>query len=311
MYIYEGTMKSIRCTSRKEIKPLNNHNMKKLIALLVLFIPVLGALAQREYLPTEGDLQDFYKTKTYIVMQDNPMSAYNFEITDAIKQYWDITDYEFLTFKDFQPKSEDSTASFLYTAEVTFEKDKSMTKYIFLCLSLGGKRKALDDLRDIVNIPLAYQGVDDDTYAYKLGTLVNFMQKHIRMITDRPELISQNVFKEYNDNMADIHGKTLYLVKDELEKDINSLPKIKEIYPYDVKLVTRDDIRDAILNKDENVVFLHKVGPQGKKLHARVYKILIGAGDSNFYYFDYHTASPKKPDAFLKSDLKALAKAKD
>jgi hypothetical protein len=64
------------------------------------------------------------------------------------------------------------------------------------------------------------------------------------------------------------------------------------------------------MNKDKNVVFLHKVGPEGSKLKARVYKILIGAGDSNFYYFDYHKVSPRKPDAFLEFDLKKIGKAR-
>nr|MDA3822281.1 hypothetical protein [Bacteroidales bacterium] len=186
----------------------------------------------------------------------------------------------------------------------------SQTRYVFLCLSLGGNYPSMDEMKDVVNIPLSYMGVDEDSYSYKLGTLVNFMQKHIQMITENPELISQNIFKEYNDNMADIHDKTLYLVEDELEKSISTEARIKAIYPYDFKIVTRDEIREAILNKDENVVFLHKVGPEGKKLNARVYKILIGAGDSKFYYFDYHKVNHKRADAFLESDLKALAKAK-
>jgi len=51
-------------------------------------------------------------------------------------------------------------------------------------------------------------------------------------------------------------------------------------------------------------VFLHKVGPEGTRLIARCYKILIGAADSKFYYFDYHKISDEKPDGFLLSDFK-------
>lgn len=277
----------------------------------MMMLPIINSIAQREYLPTAEDLEIFHTTKTYVVLQDNPLSEYNFEIKDAIENYWDITDYEFINFDEFEPKTHDAKASFIYTATVMFEKDKSQTRYVFLCLSLGGEYPSIDEMKDIVNIPLSYYGVDEDSYAYKLGTLVNFMQKHIRMITENPEIISQNVFKEYNDNMADIHDKTLYIVEDELENDIGTESRIKGEYPYDFKIVSREDIKEAIMNKDEEVVFLHKVGPEGKKFNARVYKILIGAGDSNFYYFDYHKVSGRKPDAFLKSDLKKLAKARD
>ena len=122
-------------------------------------------------------------------------------------------------------------------------------------------------------------------------------------------MISQNVFQYYNDNMADVKGKTLYLVEDEVAYEIASEAKIRAIYPYDVKLVEREEIKELIMAGDENAVFLHKVGPEGKKLDARVYKILIGAADARFYYYDYHKASAKNPDAFLPNDFKRLSKA--
>jgi hypothetical protein len=283
--------------------------MRTTTLLFLIILPLCRVAGQREYLPTEEDLELFHATKTYVVLQDNPISEYNLEITDAVKQYWDITEYEFLPFDEFLKKSGDPNASFLYTATVVFEKDKSNTRYTFLCLSLGGDHVTLDDMKDVVNIPLSYFGVDEDSYSYKLGTLLHFMQKHVRMITEHPEMISQNVFSEYNDNMSAITGKTLYVVEDELEESISTEARFRSVYPHAFRFVTREEVKEAIMNKDENVVFLHKVGPEGKKLKARVYKILVGAGDSDFYYFDYHQVSAKKPDAFLESDLEKLSRA--
>lgn len=285
--------------------------MKKWIIIFIALLPVTNLLAQREYLPTEEDLEQFHKTKTYVVLQDNPLSEYNFEITDAVENYWDVTEYEFIEFDEFEEKSSDPSASFLYTATVSFEKDRSQTRYVFLCLSLGGDYPSLDEMKDIANVPLSYFGVDEDSYAYKLGTLVNFMQKHVRLITEQPGIISQNVFKHYNDNMANVQEKTLYLLEDELERDISTEARIRDVYPYEFKLVSRDEIRQAIMDKDEDVVFMHKVGPEGKKLNARVYKVLIGAGDSQFYYFDYHKVNRRNPDAFLEKDLKKIARARE
>ena len=283
--------------------------MKKYAAFLLVVIPFLQLRAQREYLPTAYDLNHFHKTKTYVVLSDNPMAEYNFEIQDAVKKYWDITEYEFIGHDDFGDKSVDKNASFLYMAAVNFEKDKSQTRYMFLCLSLGGDYESIDDMKDITNLPLSYHGVDEDRYAYKLGTMVRFMQNHVRMLTENPDMVSQNVYKHYNDNMADMSGKTLYMVEEDLPRTLASEAKIKKVYPYDVKIVSTDKIKELIMEKDENAVFLHKVGPEGKKMNARVYKILIGAAEAKFYYFDYHKVSSKNPDAFLESDLKKLAKA--
>jgi hypothetical protein len=283
--------------------------MKKYLAFLLLLVPFVQLQAQREYLPTQEDLDHFYTTKTYVVLETNAISDYNIEIQDAVKKFWDITEYEFLPMKDFAEKSRDKNASFLYLATVSFEKDKSNARYQFLCLSLGGDRVSIDDLRDVANIPLGYYGVDSDHYAYKLGIMIRFLQYHVRLITENPDIISQNVYKYYNDNMADLKGKTLYLVQEELASDVNTLSKIRAIYPGEVKLVDREAIKELIMAQDPDAVVLHKVGPEGKKMNARVYKILIGLAEAKFYYFDYHKVSNKNPDAFLASDFKKLGKA--
>ena len=280
-----------------------------LLFLIFLLTPAM-VQAQREYLPTPEDLTRFQATKTYIVMNDNPLSEYNFEIKDVIEKYWTITPYEFLEHDDFAEKSVDSNASFLYVAAVNFEKDKSRTRYMFLCLSLGGPdHETLDELKDITNLPLSYYGVDEDHYTYKLGTLIRFLQKHVNLLISDPALVSQNVFQYYNRNMGDLSTKTLYLVEDEIDPEIASEAKIREIYPYDFEIVDRDKVRELIMDGDENAVFLHKVGPEGKHLEARVYKILVGAADANFYYFNYHKANDKNPDAILTNDFRRISKA--
>ena len=283
--------------------------MKKYLAFLLLLVSFVRLQAQREYLPTQEDLDHFYTTKTYVVLESNAISDYNIEIQDAVKKFWDITEYEFLPMSEFADKSKDKNASFLYLATVSFEKDKSNARYQFLCLSLGGDRISIDDLRDVANIPMGYYGVDGDHYAYKLGIMVRFLQFHVRLITENHAIVSQNVYKYYNENMADVRGKTLYLVEEELARDVNSLAKIRAIYPGEVKLVDRETIKELIMAKDPDAVVLHKVGPEGKKMNARVYKILIGLAEAKFYYFDYHKMSEKNPDAFLASDFKKLAKA--
>jgi hypothetical protein len=284
-------------------------HMKKYYALLLLLIPIIQLQAQREYLPTQEDLDHFHTTKTYVVLETNAISDYNIEIQDAVNKFWDITEFEFLKMEDFSEKSKDKNASFLYLAGVSFEKDRSNARYQFICLSLGGDRVSIDDLKDVANIPMSYYAVDGDHYAYKLGIMIRFLQYHVRLISENHKIVSQNVYKYYNENTADVKGKTLYLVEEELASGVNSLSEIKAVYPGEVKLVDREAIKELIMAEDENAVVLHKVGPEGKKMNARVYKILIGLAEAQFYYFDYHKVNGKNSDAFLESDFKKLARA--
>lgn len=289
---------------------LKKFNMNKTVFLFLFCSVSIMLNAQRSYVPTTADLDRLLKSKTYVVLEASPLSEFNIELKDMMPRVWNLTDYDFLNSNEFEEKSTDPNFSFIYTSFVTFDRDVTDSRYVFLHLALGGENTSLNDLRDLISIPLGYAGVDPDNYNYKLGLFIKFIQNHINLIRERPDVISSNVFNHYNNNMADVKGKTLFLIEDELAKDVSTSARIKLVYPHKFELVDRDRIREAIVESDENVVFLHKVGPEGKKLKARCYKILIGAGDANFYYFHYHMISPRNPDGFLNADFRRLAKSR-
>jgi len=281
--------------------------MRKIISLLFTTV-ILIPLFSQEYLPTREDLEKFLHTKTLVVLDRNPLNTYDAEIQEAMEKEWTLTEFEFIKFEEFEQKRKNPEYSFLMMVNVVFEKDKLNAVYLFLNLSLGGDYYDMSQMPDLVSVPVAYRNVEDESYNYKLGILVRFIQNHIKLIYEHPEIVSSNVFKHYNDNKGDVKKKNLYLIADELDKSVNSPARISKVYPHNFTIVTREDIKDVIYNRDEQVVFLHKVGPEGTRLNARCYKILIGASDANFYYFDYHMIDDKKPDGFLASDFKKIAK---
>jgi hypothetical protein len=281
--------------------------MKK-AALFLVFLATGPFFYAQSYLPSRDDINTFFTTKTLVVLEDNPLMEYNSIIKTVMLQEWNITPYDFITSREFEKKRMDPQYSFIYMSKVTFESDKTDAAYRFLHLSLGGDYFRLNEMPDIASVPLAYYSVEEGSYAYKLAILVRFIQNHARLIREHPEIVSANVFKHYNDNIKNIKVKTLYLLEDELEKSVNSVSEIKKIYPYKFQIVTTDDIEQAIKDRNPDVVFLHKVGPEGTKTNARCYKVIIGAADANFYYFDFHKISDKNPDGFLESDFKKLAR---
>jgi hypothetical protein len=281
--------------------------MKRVIALVIFTVLFISAGAQG-YVPTREDVSTFFTTKTLVVLQDNPLMEYNDIIKKVMQQEWNITEFDFIPEKDFEAKRMDAQYSFIYMSHVTFEADRTDASYRFLHLSLGGDYYRLNEMPDIASVPLAYLDVEEDRYAYKLGILVRFLQNHAKLIRENPEIISANVFKHYNDNIKDIKEKTLYLLEEELAPSVDTEAEIRKVYPYKFELVTMEDIEQAIKDRDPDVVFLHKVGPEGTKKDARSYKVIIGAADANFYYFDYHKISDKNPDGFLEGDFRNLVK---
>jgi len=276
------------------------------IAFTFFQIPIFA----QDYLPNKEEIERFFTTKTMVVLEENPMSEFNLAAKEVFEKDWKITPHEFIKYADFEAKRNDPQYSFLMINQVRYEKDKTKSTYNYISLLLGSSDKFVSNMPDLCSFPLSYSGVDEDHYNYKLATILRFIQYHVQIIRQNPEIIKENVFKHYNDNIGDIHGKTLYLVKEELAKEINSEAKIKKLYGSKFKIVTREQLEEIINNGDEDAVFLHKVGPEGTNLDARVYKLILGVADNKMYYFDYHKQNEKNQDAFLDSDLKKIAKTK-
>ena len=145
-------------------------------------------------------------------------------------------------------------------------------------------------------------------YVYKLSAIVRFIQSHVKMTAQNPDLNSRNIINHYKKNAPEISSKTLYLIKDEISTDLNSVSKIHKYYEHNVKFVSREELEQAIDEATENIIFLHKIGPGKKNNKARCFKVIVGADDSKLYYFDYHKINSKKTNSLLKSDLASLAK---
>lgn len=280
--------------------------MKRILIGSLLLVFFINAFSQG-VVPSRDDINAFFNTKTLVVLPDNPLLEYNLVIKKVMEQEWTITPYEFISLSQFEDMRKDPQYSFLNMTLTTFDNDKTDARYRFLNLSLGGDYFRQNQMPDMAFLPLAYYSVDESRYTYKLALLVRFIQNHVNLIKENPNIVSQNVFNYYNENIKDIKTKTLYILEEELAKEVNSAARIKKVYPYKFKIVTADEIQEAIKNKDENVVFLHKVGPEGTKTNARCYKIIVGAADANFYYFNYHKINAKNPDGFLAKDFKKLA----
>ncbi len=281
--------------------------MKKVI-LSLLFLGVLVCVKAQHHMPSAQDYKDFLKTKTLVVLDENPMSDFNFMIKKVMPRIWNITDYEVITQPEFEEKRRDASYSFIVTSTVTFDKDKTKARYTFVSLLMGKDVYSITDMPDLCSIPLSYLRVEDDSYAYKMEGFIRFIQDHVKLVNNNPKIISANMFKHYNKNVKSLSNKKLYVVKEDLAPDVNTISKIKKVYPYSVEIVSQDEIAKAIENKDPDVVFLHKVGPEGTRYKARCYKIIIGAADSQFYYFDWHMVSLKNRDGLLLKDFKSMGK---
>lgn len=280
--------------------------MKKIL-LSGMILACAAILSGQAPFPSKDEIKQFETSTTCVVLEDSPFSAYNEYIKKAVKTFWKITPYEFIEVKDFNVRRLDPKYSFIVLTQTNFEKDKANGLFNFINLLQGKKINNLGEMPEICAVPLSFAGEEDLEYAYKLGAILSFMQKHAQMIIADPSLTGRKYLKYYNKFIPDVRSKTILVKEEDLAPEIAGIEKIKSIYKYNIEIVTEDDIVKAIETKAPNTVILHKVGPVGEKNQGYCFKMLIGTDDANMYYYNQHVISKNSPNGLLAADLKRLA----
>lgn len=278
---------------------------KYIILLLSMCSPFYFAKAQSK-LPEKNEIVWFFNSKTGIVLENGFSSFYNAYIKDAVKENWKITPYEFIKTDEFEKRMTDSSYSFLVLTNTHFERDKADADYNFINLLLGKKGvKNITEMPEMGSLPLSYTDNEDDDYSYKLSVMIEFLQSRAGLMKERPDFLSMRYLKYYNKNTPEIKLKTLWVLEKNLAPEINSLDKIRKTYPYEIKIVTEEELEDAIAKK-KDYLFLHCVMPEEKGKEGWTFKMIFGIADGRLYYYNKHTISSKKPAGLLKSDLKKM-----
>jgi hypothetical protein len=281
--------------------------IKNIIAILG-FSFLIGTSYSQSPFPTAEEINSFYGTETLVVLENTMFSTYNAFIKSAIKEHWDITPYKFISVEEFNTMREDPAYSFIVLTETKFDKDKSGSVYNFINLLLGKDVGRIEDLPEMCAIPLSIAGESDMEYSYKVGIVLRFMQAHVRHLSEDPSLSGKRYLKYYNSFIPELADKTILLAEDDLVEELRSESVIKSLYDNDIRLVGEDEIRDAIVNKKENTLILHMVGPDSDRAGGMCFKMLIGTDDGMIYFYGEHKITPKKRKGLLVNDLRRIGR---
>lgn len=270
---------------------------------------MVSLLSGQAPFPSKDEIKQFTASKTCVVLEDDPFSSFNAYMKDAMKQYWTVTPYEFISSKEFNVRRLKPEFSFIVLTETKYDKDKTSSLYNFINLLEGKKVDKLGEMPEICAVPLSFAGEEDTEYGYKLGAILEFMQRHARLIMEDPSKTGRKYLKYYNENVPEVMKKTILVKQEDLSPEIANIERIKAIYSNKIEIVTEEEIIKAIENKSPGIVILHKVGPVGEKQdEGYCFKMLIGTDDANLYYYNMHTIDKNNPNGFLPSDLKRLAR---
>lgn len=278
------------------------------LIIILIFANILGYSQLKIPVGTKSDINKFMNSTTYFVLKNDRMSDFNDALKIAAEKHWTITPYEFIYLSDFEKLKNDTDKSFLMINQVYFEKDKSQTLFDFLILTIGGNYKTINDMPTLCAVPLCYNGALESEYDYKTGLMIKYIQNHILICKQNPELTEDNIAEYYMSKKDSLKGKTLYLLKEEVAPEIRTKNSFATAYPYNFDYTTKEDITSLINSNSKDGLILHVLGPQIKSTLSYCIKIIIDTENGLVYYYDMHKINGKNPAHLLESDLKKLAK---
>ncbi|MGC9331945.1 MAG: hypothetical protein ACP5DZ_08740 [Bacteroidales bacterium] len=275
-------------------------NSLSLFAGYILFAEQANAQI-RFPVPSQQEIRNFESSKTYIVKEDKLISDYNLALEDAVQKHWHATDAEVISSTEFKNMRTDESASFVYMNQVHFKEDKTLTAYEYLFLSMGDKSGDIDDMPDLCAVPLAVKGTKQEEFVYKIGLILEFMQGHVRVCKNHPDLNEKDVINFYSSREISLDDKKLWLLKNEVEADIRNQTEMASIYPYEFQFVDKEDIKAAIDQVRDDILILH-LTKAGENRYC--FKLIVTAGKGGLYFYDYHRTKKQKPSLLLKTDIK-------
>lgn len=280
--------------------------MRRMGLIAVFFWGCVTLMAQQNKQVTKDQLALFPKSTTYVVWDNNPMSAYNIAVKAAVEKNWKITPFKYITVNEFDKYRMDPANSFIIMTRVYLTKDKREAEYQYLNLLMGNKEYGINDMPEILTMPLTYTGVDESTYTYKMGVIVRFAQDHVKAMLESPKITQFRNLKYYNSNAKEVKKKTLLLLQEDMAEEVSSIEKIKAMYPYECKFVTAEEIETAVLEQTPNTLVLHQISPGPQDNIGRSYKMIFGVDDNKLYYYNFETISEKRPAGMLLKDFKRI-----
>jgi len=279
--------------------------MKKIILISLLSFCMPLILKAQLKAPDKSAVEAFLKSKTYVVLEDNPFSVFNIYASDGMEDLWKITPYEVINYAEFEKKMGDSHSSFLFVSQAQMGKG-DMHDYNIINLVMGDPSKNLNKMPELCIVPLSYAEVDEASYDFRFPVLIKYIEYYIKSAQKNP---GKDIQQIVNDNISELKNYELWLVSSDLAADVNTVDKIKKLYPNAVKITSEEEIEQAVLVTNPKVAILHKVGPEGTVTgNVTCYKFIITAKEGKPLYFGSHKIGSGKPDALLEEDFKNMAK---
>lgn len=284
--------------------------MKKLFLFLLINSYFYLSLSSQEIkLATPEQFKKFLSTTTYVVKTDNPFSNFNNVIEESINKLWTLTKFKIISTEEFENLKTNPANSFIFLSEAAFTQNKETISLDILNITLGTKSGNLNLMPDLGSAPLAYLPIDaeseeiEEQYLYFIPGILRFFQYNIKYQANQSQVVDLDKLANINKNL--LADKILYITSNNLAMDVNSIEKIAKIYSGRVKIASKEEIYNTLLNGDSKAAVAFAIKTNGQ-IGLNCFKFIIDANSGALIYYAIQEVKSKEEDGFTASDFKKL-----
>ncbi len=284
--------------------------MKKLFLFLLINSYFYLSLSSQEIkLATPEQFKKFLSTTTYVVKTDNPFSNFNNVIEESINKLWTLTKFKIISTEEFENLKTNPANSFIFLSEAAFTQNKETISLDILNITLGTKSGNLNLMPDLGSAPLAYLPIDaeseeiEEQYLYFIPGILRFFQYNIKYQANQSQVVDLDKLANINKNL--LADKILYITSNNLAMDVNSIEKIAKIYSGRVKIASKEEIYNALLNGDSKAAVAFAIKTNGQ-IGLNCFKFIIDTNSGALIYYAIQEVKSKEEDGFTASDFKKL-----
>lgn len=278
--------------------------MRRFLLLGFIFLLFTQMSAQNIIKEARNTFSSFGAKTTKVVIPSSSLA--NLMLRDAVNKGWRISPFEFCTMEEYNKIKGDTNYFFLLRVDGQFRNELE-PKIEYLTLIKGGAevKKGLYSSRNILTLPL--QEVDDNSGAnlFLLPIYIDVIQNHIyRVQKDIYLAFKGNAI--YSSRVSEIKAKELLFSTDLLNYKISE-SEFLELFKGNIKLVTTEEIENAILENRPNTIIPVIIKPRGSAGGSFCYKLLIEADSHELVFFRRHKISNRAPLGFTKEDIRKIS----
>ncbi len=278
--------------------------MRQFSLIILALLISTGVQAQRIVRETKHTFDTFGAKITKVVIPSTSLP--DLMLRDAVNRGWRISPFEFCTFEEYSRLKSDTNFFFLMRVDGMYKRELE-PKIEYLTLLKGGPevKSGMYSSQSIITLPLQESEDNSGQNLHLLPAYIDIIQNHIYKVQQNILLAFKGTLS-YSDRVSEIKGRELLFSTDLLGYDIGE-GEFSALFGDAVKLVSVDDIEDAIINNKENTVIPVVINPKGDSAGSYCYKMIIGTDTHELLFFRRHKVSRRLPVGFTKEDIRKIS----